>query len=165
MTMLTAGQVTEIAATLEDLRDELRIRRWSGTRITAVMTTAAGNLVSIAAMRAPVPQQAYFPQPPPYPYQLEDFSQNSSSVPLQITVTGSTRQEMEERAHAAGRQVFGEDAMLTVTLAGTIQGSGFLRGGETQYQCGALVRVQEDGPPPSTWSPVRRTRESDVPLG
>ena len=143
MSMLTADQVTEIAGALEALRNELRTRRWSGARITAVMAPAAGHLVSIAAMRAPVPQQAYFAPPPPYGYGPEDYGQPAQSVPLQTSVTGSTRGELEDRAYQAGLQVFGEGANLVVTLAGTIQDTGTRRDNVTQYQCGALVRVQE----------------------
>jgi hypothetical protein len=155
---LTTDQITDIAGDLEALRNELRTREWSRTRITAVVSAAAGNLASIAAMRAPVPQQAFYP--PPYPYGPEDFGQPAGSVPLQVTVTGGTRQELADHACQAGRQVFGEDASLSVTLAGQIVTAPVpSRDGVTQYQCGAIVR-QEDSPAGTVhYSP--RTREAD----
>lgn len=139
MAMLTPDQVTEVTDALEALRDDLRTRRWSGARITSVMTSAAGSLVSIAAMRSPVPQAAYF-QPSPYSYGPEDCGQPPYVTALTITVTGGSRQELEDRARAEGQQVFGADADLSVRLSGSIARAGHSRGGETQYTCGAEIR-------------------------
>jgi hypothetical protein len=158
---LTTDQLKGIADDLEALGDELGSRNWTPDATGSVMTAAAGSLVSIAAMRSPVPQQAYCP-PPPYPYGPEDFSQNQDSVPLQVLVTGSTRQELEDRAYQAGRQVFGDDASLAVTLTGTIARAEVSRDGVTQYQCSASVR-QEDSPAKSAhYSPRHPAREDEA---
>jgi len=142
MTMLTDSQITEIADALEALGAELEARDWAPEMARPVVTAAASHLVSIAAMRAPVPQQAYF-APPPYPYGPEDFSQDAGTVSLQISVTGRTRDDLEKSARQHGRDFFGADAGLAVTLTSPACLTGDGRG----YTCGAIVRQQE---PPDT---------------
>ena len=145
MTTLTTDQITEIADTLEALGTELETRDWTSEIAQPVVTATAGYLVSVAAMRTPVPQQAYF-APPAYPYQ-DLLPGADQSVPLSVLVTGSTRNELEYRAEAEGLQVFGKDAALVVTLTGTItpvlQAHCGAPDGEKQYQCGAVIRQQE----------------------
>lgn len=154
MTLLTTDQITEIADTLEALGDELNTRGWAPDPGASILSAAASYLVSIAVTRAPVPQQAYYAPPPPYPYGPEDFRPGpDQAVPLQLAVTGSNRQELEDRAYQAGRQVFGDDASLTVTLAGQIVPSGLVREGVTQYTCSATVRQENAGNGPATYSP------------
>ena len=66
MTLLTEGLITEIADALEALGEEFETRNWNPSLAQSVVTAAAGSLVSVAAMRSPVPQQLY--PPPPYGY-------------------------------------------------------------------------------------------------
>jgi hypothetical protein len=160
MTLLTETQVTEIADALVALDAELAKR--TTLPLTEILTTTAGHLVNAALMRPQVPPQAYLPQPP-YPYGPEDFmpGQPGQSVPLSLSVSGSNRQELEDRARAAGRQVFGEDAVLAVTLTGAIATDGRVKDGVKQYSCGATVR-EEASQVPASQHPVRY---SDTPLG
>ena len=159
---LTADQIKDIADDLEVLGAELADRDWNPDMSGSVLTAAVAPLVSVAAMRAPLPQQAYFAPPPPYPYEPEDSGTGASrSVPLQVTVTGGSRQELEDRARQAGLQVFGDGPDLDVTLTGAIvSAGGITRDGVTQYQCSAIVRQREP-----LVTPRGGGRYSDTPLG
>jgi len=150
---LTTDQIKDIADDLEALGDELDCRSMDPGLAISILEAAAGHLVSIAAMRAPVPQQAY-PVPPPYPYQ--DLLPDAGSVSLQLTVTGRTRDELEENARKHGRGFFGTDdgLMVKLTTPACLIGDG--RG----YTCGAVVRQREDRD-----GPRHPVRGSDVPLG
>lgn len=139
---LTTSQVTEIADDLEALRDELTDRNFRDT-LGPILGAAASHLITTATTPAPVTQQYL---PPRYPYEPGGYGQPARSVPLQVRVTGGSRQELEDRARAEGEQVFGSDAALAVTLIGTIITTGHVRGGENQYACAAYVRQEEPAP-------------------
>lgn len=154
MTLLTADQITEIADALQALAEELDSRDWGPAAGQAVLTQAAGHVIAQAFVRTPVPQAAYFqPAPPPYPYGPDDFRPGGDQgIGLSITVTGSNRQELEEKALAAGRQVFGDGAVLTVALSGTIHPADYNRESVTQYACGAVIRQEGGQQGPVTYS-------------
>jgi hypothetical protein len=151
---LTADQIKDIADDLEALGDELSSRNWAPDLSASVMASAAGNLVSIAAMRAPVPQQAFCPLPT-YPYQ--DLLPGGQSATLQLTVTGRTRAELEESARQQGEGFFGtgNGLMVTLTTPAVMNPAGATPG----YTCGAVVRQRESQGLPG------QTRGPGTPLG
>jgi hypothetical protein len=157
---LTADQITDIADDLEALARALRARDIGGTYVTAMLDGTASSLVSIAAMRAPVPQQASYAPPPPYPYGPGDFGQNTS-VALHIQVAGRTESELKAIARQHGKEFFGAGADLDVALTGTVSTSSVARAGSDTpaYLSSAVIRQREPA------APRDGARYPDVPLG
>ena len=137
---LTTEQIKDIADDLDALGAELGSRDWDPDDSVSVVSAAAGSLVSVAAMRAPVPQQGYYP-PPPYPYTPEDFSRPGAPVTLHVQVTGRTLSELKAQARLHGKGFFGTGDGLEVALSGTVSQDHST--GETLYTCAAIVRLRE----------------------